>query len=64
MTESKLGETLEMFACEKYATRKRSSNNQHDLINTRNVITIMGFPVLLHIRGIDSCNIDIIWIKD
>ena len=48
----------------KYATKRQGSIDPSALMKTRNVITVMGFPCLLHIRGLASWNINIVLKKD
>ena len=48
----------------KYATKRRGSIAPSDLINTRNYITVMGFPGLIQRGRIDSWNNNIVWNKN
>ena len=41
--------------------KKRGSIDPHALIKTRKFINVMGFPVIIQRRGIDSWNINIVW---
>ena len=45
----------------KDATKIRSSISPGALINTINVVTILGFLWLVQRRGLASCNISILW---
>ena len=45
----------------KDATKIRSSISPGALINTINVVTVLGFLWLIQRRGLASCNINILW---
>ena len=45
----------------KDATKIRSSISPGALINTINVVTVLGFLWLIQRRGLASCNISILW---
>ena len=44
----------------KVATKIQGSIDPHALIRTRNSIIAMGFPELIQIKGLASCNINIL----
>ena len=47
--------------CDEKGWKKRGSIDPHALIKTRKFINVMGFPVIIQRRGIDSWNINIVW---
>ena len=46
---------------EKYSTKGRGYISPRDMINIRDFITVMGFTVIIQIRGISSWDINTLW---